>query len=71
MSDRDATQDLTAAIRDAAQGRRALRIVGGDSKAWYGRAVAGECLSTREHNGILHYDPRELVLTARSGTPLG
>ena len=71
MSDRDATQDLTAAIRDAAQGRRALRIVGGDSKAWYGRAVAGERLSTREHSGILHYDPRELVMTARSGTPLG
>jgi glycolate oxidase FAD binding subunit len=70
MSDRDATQTLTAAIRDAAASRRALRIVGGDSKRGYGREVDGERLSSGEHAGIVSYHPRELVITARSGTPL-
>jgi glycolate oxidase FAD binding subunit len=70
VSERDATQELTAAIRDAAASRRALRIVGGDSKRCYGREVDGERLATRGHAGIVHYDPRELVITARAGTPL-
>jgi glycolate oxidase FAD binding subunit len=70
VSDRDATQRLTDAIRDAATSRRALRIVGGDTKRGYGREVDGERLFVGEHAGIVSYDPRELVITARTGTSL-
>ncbi|HQP19400.1 MAG TPA: glycolate oxidase subunit GlcE, partial [Phenylobacterium sp.] len=38
--------------------------------AWYGRAVAGEVLDVTGHSGIVDYDPSELVVTARAGTPL-
>ena len=33
-------------------------------------ATAGEILDTRSHRGIVSYDPTELVITARCGTPL-
>jgi glycolate oxidase FAD binding subunit len=70
VDEHDATQELVARIRDAAAERRALRIVGGYSTRPYGRDVEGEPLSTLAHAGIVRYDPRELVITARSGTPL-
>ncbi len=35
-----------------------------------GRAVDGEVLSLSGHTGILNYQPKELVVTARCGTPL-
>jgi glycolate oxidase FAD binding subunit len=47
-----------------------LRIRGGGSKDFYGNALAGEILDTREHAGIVDYEPTELVITARCGTPL-
>ncbi|MCK8688195.1 glycolate oxidase subunit GlcE, partial [Pseudomonas umsongensis] len=54
----------------ALNGRIPLRIQGGNSKAILGRRVTGEVLDTRSHRGIVSYDPTELVLTARAGTPL-
>jgi glycolate oxidase FAD binding subunit len=68
--DRDATDDLLAQVRDAATRGVALRIVGGDTKRFYGRAIDGVPLVTRGHTGIVRHDPAELVLTARGGTPL-
>jgi glycolate oxidase FAD binding subunit len=50
--------------------KRGLRIRGGGTKDWYGQAVEGELLDTRAHSGIVDYEPTELVITARSGTPL-
>ncbi len=47
-----------------------MRIVGGDTKAWYGRPTRGEALDLKAHAGIIDYDPSELVITARSGTPV-
>ena len=47
-----------------------LRIQGANSKAFLGRIVGGEILDTRAHRGIVSYDPTELVITARCGTPL-
>jgi glycolate oxidase FAD binding subunit len=47
-----------------------LRIQGSNSKAFLGRTTAGEILDTRAHCGIVSYDPTELVITARCGTPL-
>jgi len=57
-------------VRAAAAGGRALRIRGGGSKDWYGGLPRGDILDTREHAGIVDYEPTELVITARCGTPL-
>jgi glycolate oxidase FAD binding subunit len=68
--ERDATDELAARVRSAAQARTPLEMRGSGSKAFYGRLVHGEPLSVQQHCGIIDYDPQELVLTARSGTPL-
>jgi glycolate oxidase FAD binding subunit len=47
-----------------------LRLRGSGSKDWYGNATTGTVLDTRVHRGIVAYEPTELVLTARCGTPL-
>ena len=54
----------------ATMNKTPLRIRGGGSKDWYGQALQGEILDTREYSGILAYEPTELVIVARSGTPL-
>jgi len=48
----------------------ALRIVGSGSKDWYGNRLQGEPLETRAYSGIVSYEPTELVITARGGTPM-
>jgi glycolate oxidase FAD binding subunit len=50
--------------------RKPLRIRGGGSKDFYGGPLSGEVLDTRGHSGIVGYEPTELVITARAGTPL-
>jgi glycolate oxidase FAD binding subunit len=63
-------QALTDRIRDAADRKTALRLRGGGSKDFFGNAPRGEVLDTRGYAGIVAYEPSELVLTARCGTPL-
>jgi len=58
-------------IAVASADRTGLCIRGGGSKDWYGQAPRGDLLTTREHTGIVDYEPTELVITARCGTPLG
>jgi glycolate oxidase FAD binding subunit len=69
-SDADASDALADRVRQAAASGTPLRIVGGDTKAFYGRQVQGEVLSLSGHRGIVEYDPSELVITARAGTLL-
>jgi len=57
-------------IQLATQNKQALQIRGGGTKQWYGQHLQGELLDTRSYAGIIAYDPTELVLTARCGTPL-
>ena len=57
-------------ILAASAANTALRIHGGGSKDWYGQALHGELLDTRAYDGIVDYEPTELVVTARCGTPL-
>jgi glycolate dehydrogenase FAD-binding subunit len=57
-------------IREAAARRRPLRLRGGGSKDFYGNALRGEILDTRGYAGVVTYEPTELVVTARCGTPL-
>ncbi len=54
----------------AAREGRALRIRGGGTKDWYGQRVEGDVLDTGAYRGIVDYEPTELVITARCGTPL-
>ncbi|WP_404990948.1 glycolate oxidase subunit GlcE [Duganella sp. 3397] len=57
-------------IREATQTGQPLRLRGGGTKDWYGGEPAGEVLDTRAHTGVVAYEPTELVITARCGTPL-
>ena len=68
--DFDDSARLLEQVNRALHAATPLRIQGGNSKAFLGRAVAGEVLDTRSHRGIVSYDPTELVITARCGTPL-
>lgn len=63
-------QQFSENIRSAAEKQTALRIRGGGSKDFYGAALNGEILETRPYSGIVQYEPTELVITARAGTPL-
>jgi glycolate oxidase FAD binding subunit len=57
-------------IRDAAARRAPLRLRGGGSKDFFGNEPRGALLDTRSYAGIVDYEPAELVVTARCGTPL-
>jgi glycolate oxidase FAD binding subunit len=70
MHDSDIVASWAERIRAATAARRTLRLRGGGTKDWYGQALEGEILDTRAWRGIVAYDPAELVLTARAGTPL-
>jgi glycolate oxidase FAD binding subunit len=68
--DADLTETLAEQVHAAAAAHQPLRLVGGDTKSFYGRAVAGEPLSLAGHAGVTDYKPSELVITARAGTRL-
>lgn len=70
MTERDASGELQERVRAAQASATPLSICGAGSKAFYGRAVQGEPLAAAEHCGIIHYEPTELVISARAGTPL-
>jgi glycolate oxidase FAD binding subunit len=63
-------ENIQQRVRAAADARTPLRIRGGGTKDFYGNAPRGEVLDTRGYTGIVSYDPTELVVTARCGTPL-
>ena len=68
--DFDDSSLLLEQVNQALQNATPLRIQGSNSKAFLGRVTAGEILDTRSHRGIVSYDPTELVISARCGTPL-
>lgn len=57
-------------VRAAAADATPLYIRGGGTKDFYGEAASGEPLATSELTGITSYEPSELVVTVRAGTPL-
>ena len=63
-------QSFRDRIAAATTNAEPLRIVAGGTKDWYGNALAGEPFDVSAYCGIVHYDPTELVITARCGTPL-
>ena len=66
----DLERELQERITDAAAGGDPLEIVGGGTKSFLGRTPTGRRLDVTGHAGILSYEPKELVITARCGTPL-
>ena len=65
-----ALRDLRERIVAASATRTPLRLRGAGTKDFYGEQLAGEILDTRGYRGIVDYEPSELVITARCGTPL-
>ena len=61
---------LIEQVRAAAADRQPLRIVGGDTKAFYGHPTTGTPLVMAAWSGIVSFEPTELVVTVRAGTPL-
>lgn len=63
--------DLRAAVADAAADGRRLRIRGGDSRRGaLGEIAADAVLDLSALNGVIAYEPGELVLRVGTGTPL-
>lgn len=61
---------LAEQVRQAVTERRRLVVQGEGSKHFIGGKVQGDVLSTAEHDGIVSYQPSELVVVARAGTRL-
>jgi glycolate oxidase FAD binding subunit len=61
---------LVERIKTAAAAGKPLRIRGGGTKDFYGQSLQGEILDTTSLNGITSYEPSELVVTVKAGTPL-
>lgn len=70
-TEHDLTKHLQETVRQAAAKGTVLRIRGGDTKAFYGRATNGTPLDVSAHRGVVSHEPTELVVTARAGTRLG
>ncbi|MFY7905290.1 MAG: FAD-binding protein, partial [Burkholderiaceae bacterium] len=65
-----ALQHLIDAIQTATREQRPVRLRGGGSKDFLGQSLTGEVLDTRTYSGVVSYEPTELVVTVRGGTPL-
>jgi glycolate oxidase FAD binding subunit len=69
----EVVEQYQAQIRHAIENKCKLRIVGGDTKSWYGnlhREPEAETLHTTLHRGVIEYEPSELFIRVRAGTPL-
>ena len=61
---------LIDAVRAAAAQGVTLRLRGAGTKDFWGQSLTGQVLDTRAYRGIVSYEPSELVVTVRAGTPL-
>ncbi len=61
---------LIEQVRAACDAKTPLDIRGGGSKTFYGGEPQGQPLELRPLHGISRYEPSELVVSARAGTPL-
>lgn len=70
MTDSSIETTLVQQVSNAITSKQPLCIQGGNSKWFYGQQCKGDIISTKQHQGILNYEPGELVVTCRSGTRL-
>lgn len=68
----DLSTNIQKQLEHAFDNDTALNIQGHDSKDFYGRRTGStlKALETKQHSGIIDYQPTELVITARCGTSL-
>ena len=66
----DISSRIVQRIEAARRDREPLSIVAGASKRFLGRTSNGSKLEVAAHEGIVSYEPGELVLTVRAGTRL-
>jgi glycolate oxidase FAD binding subunit len=67
----DCTEALIAAVAQAFASKTPLYIAGGNSKRdMLGRRCEAKLLDLSGHHGIVDFQPSELVITVRAGTPL-
>jgi glycolate oxidase FAD binding subunit len=65
----DLSAQLLEQVQQARSEGRRLRVCGARSKPWM-QGRRAEDMSLAKHSGIVNYDPSELVVTVRAGTPL-
>ncbi|MDH5178415.1 MAG: glycolate oxidase subunit GlcE [Gammaproteobacteria bacterium] len=70
MNDLDYSKILQDQILEAYNERQPIRISGYQSKAFFYRPIHAPVVDVTAHRGILNYEPTELIITARAGTPL-
>ena len=63
-------KNIVERIKTAASAGTPLRIRGGGTKDFYGQSLQGDLLETTGLTGISSYEPSELVVTVKAGTPL-
>jgi glycolate oxidase FAD binding subunit len=72
--DADRGEAFRASVLEALATGRSVEIRGSGSKGFFGGAAKPSAdavpLATTAHRGILSFEPTELVITARGGTPL-
>ena len=66
----DVSAELQELCREALAQGMPLDLVGGASKRFLGRLTQARELQVAHHRGLISYEPTELVVTARAGTPL-
>ena len=69
----DISEQIQKQIISAARDKQALQIIGNNTKSFYGCNVSDANLlplNVSDHNGILDFQPTELTVNARAGTPL-
>ena len=66
----DFIADLRARVAEGAARKAPLRLRGAGTKDFYGGGLRGDVVEMAAYSGIVAYEPRELVLTVRAGTPL-
>jgi len=63
--------DAAYVIRTAAAEGKTLALIGNNTRSGFGNAVeTAETISSRGLTGIVEYEPAEMVMTVKSGTPL-
>lgn len=66
----DFIEQLQHQVQQARQHQTPLVITGAGSKSFYGNPSEGETLAMADYRGIVEYEPKELVVTVKAGTPL-
>src|SRR5690625_3387394 len=62
--------EWSAKVTEAQAQRTPLILQGAGSKEFYGHPPAGQVLDVSGYRGVVDYEPSELVITARGGTPV-